>query len=531
MRKTLSLVISVIMVVSLLSVGVFAAEGTAINNADDFKNMAADGVYYLAADITVDTTYETDFVGTLDGNGKTVTVSVPMFKQMNGTVKNLTVVGSVTVSEGNVGAVANQAANATFENIVNKANVTNTMTAGDACVGGICGKNNNKGPNKFISCINEGAITGPEATGGICGEAQNLDATFENCYNKGNITSVDTGSGVAAAGIIGYNGTNAIIIKNCTNDGDITSAFRAGGISGDARKCATVENCVNNGAVKGGDVAGGIVAYAGDKNLESGLTVTNCINNGDVTGTNKVGGIVGYAYGTNGNAAKSATVSGCINNGTITIDAYMNKGALADSFASEFIAYTNSTCTIIKNCIGTGAINTTGDASMTHIVIVGLSNADVTQYTAENLYIADNGAVTHFSWTATADNAASIVEFSAVDGKDLEGSATVKAVTRGTLGADLIAKANTAIGAGTYEIKDGKAVFASLKVGSSLVETPDPVTPGTDPVVPGTDPVTPPTTEPDSPVTGDNAYIVVVALAVVAVVGSACFFTGKKVTE
>ena len=496
MRKTLSLVISFIMVVSLLSVGVFAAEGTAINNADDFKNMAADGVYYLAADITVDTTYETDFVGTLDGNGKTVTVSVPMFKQMNGTVKNLTVVGSVTVSEGNVGAVANQAANATFENIVNKANVTNTMTAGDACVGGICGKNNNKGPNKFISCINEGAITGPEATGGICGEAQNLDATFENCYNKGNITSVDTGSGVAAAGIIGYNGTNAIIIKNCTNDGDITSAFRAGGISGDARKCATVENCVNNGAVKGGDVAGGIVAYAGDKNLESGLTVTNCINNG-----------------------------------TITIDAYMNKGALADSFASEFIAYTNSTCTIIKNCIGTGAINTTGDASMTHIVIVGLSNADVTQYTAENLYIADNGAVTHFSWTANADNAASVIEFSAVDGKDLEGSATVKAVTRGTLGADLIAKANTAIGAGTYEIKDGKAVFASLKVGSSLVETPDPVTPGTDPVTPGTDPVTPPTTEPDSPVTGDNAYIVVVALAVVAVVGSACFFAGKKVTE
>ena len=257
--------------------------------------------------------------------------------------------------------------------------------------------------------------------------------------------------------------------------------------------------------------------------------VTNCINNGDVTGTNKVGGIVGYAYGSNGDAAKSATVSGCINNGTVTIDAYMNKGALADSFASEFIAYTNSTCTIIKNCIGTGAINTTGDASMTHIVIVGLSNADVTQYTVENLYVADNGAVTHFSWTGTAENAASIIEFSAVDGKDLEGSATVKAVTRGTLGADLIAKANAAIGAGTFEIKDGKVAFASLKVGSSLVETPDPVTP--DPVTPGTDPVTPPTTEPDSPVTGDNAYIVVVALAVVAVVGSACFFTRKKVTE
>ena len=75
MRKTLSFVLCVAM---LLSACVFAIpanaapEGTAINTADDFLNMAAEGTYYLNADITVPATYPNAFKGTFDGNGHTI---------------------------------------------------------------------------------------------------------------------------------------------------------------------------------------------------------------------------------------------------------------------------------------------------------------------------------------------------------------------------------------------------------------------------------------------------------------------------
>ena len=109
MRKTFSLILSAIMILSLFTVGAFAAEGTAINSAEDFKNMAKDGTYYLAADITVSETYTETFTGTLDGNGKTVTVSAPMFKQMNGTVKNLTTTGKIEIT-GSLGDVMKESA-------------------------------------------------------------------------------------------------------------------------------------------------------------------------------------------------------------------------------------------------------------------------------------------------------------------------------------------------------------------------------------------------------------------------------------
>ena len=581
MRKTLSLIISVLMIVSLLSVGMSAAEGTAINNAEEFKSMAADGTYYLAADITIDASYEAEFTGTLDGNGKTVTVSAPMFAQMNGTVKNLTTVGAITVSEGNVGAVAAKAIGGRFENITNKATITNTLTGGDASVGGICGLATKSVQSSFINCVNTADITGPEATAGICGESHFEGNLFENCINNGIITSKETDDGVAAGGILGYNGTAAVVVKNCLNTGDVISGHHAGGIIGDARKSATIESCTNNGNItltntaKGAKevaCAGGIVGYTFDGSTTVALTIDKCVNNGNITAyiegsaLGQAGGIVGYVQNCKG--AVGATVKNSINNGNVIagsqaggimgyvygskeeygiVENCINNGDVsAAEWASEFIAYTNNNSTTVKNSIGAGKLSAIAVADKTsHLCIVGLSSADIAQYTYENIFLADGGTTELLSYANSDSNAANRIPFSFVDGKDLAGAvidfdgnqrtvetSNVKAIIRGAIDADLIAKANAAIGAGTFEIKGGKIAFASLKVGSSLEEAPKPVDPPTtDPVTPGTDPVTPPTTEPDSPVTGDDAHLIVAALVVVAIAGTACFFTGKKARE
>ena len=102
----------------------YTPEGISINNAEDFANMSADGNYYLAADIEISATYAADFTGTLDGNGKTVTVSAPLFKNLKGTVKNLKIAGTVNVSDYDAGALAQRANGAKVNNVLNSASVT-----------------------------------------------------------------------------------------------------------------------------------------------------------------------------------------------------------------------------------------------------------------------------------------------------------------------------------------------------------------------------------------------------------------------
>ncbi len=548
MRKTFSLILSVIMVLSLFTVGAFAAEGTAINSADDFKNMTADGTYYLAADITVSETYAGEFTGTLDGNGKTVTVSAPMFEQMNGTVKNLTTAGAITVDSGHVGAVAVQSAGGKFDKVTNKATVTNTLTGADACVGGICGKAGTSGVT-FTNCVNEAAVTGPEATGGICGESQTEGTSFENCINKGVITSKETDDGVAAGGILGYNGTAPVTVKNCLNTGNVFSGHHAGGIIGDARKSATVESCTNNGDVKLTNTAkgekevacaGGIIGYTFDGSTKVALTIDKCVNNGKVTAyiegsaLGQAGGIVGYVQ--NNKGAVGATVKNSINNGDvisgcqtggiagyvygskeeyITIENCINTGNIsAIEWASPFVAYTNNNSTVVKNSISTGKLSAlVEDDTKNRLCIVGLSGADVKAYTYENIFLADGGTAKYFSYANNDKNAANRFEMSAVLDKNLEGSETVKAFTRGELNADLITKANTAIGSELFALRDGKVVFASIKAGSTLSAGSTPSGGGSTP-------------------TGDTAaYVAVAAVAAVVILGAALVSKKRTIAE
>ena len=343
MRKTFSLILSVIMVLSLFTVGAFAAEGTAINSTEDFKNMTADGKYYLAADITVDATYAGEFTGTLDGNGKTVTVSVPMFEKVKGTVKNLNVKGAIN-ADSNAGAVAISAEGATFEAIKNAASVT---AAGHAA--GIVALAENAGIT-IKNCSNSGAITttgtkSDDSVSGIVAYSKDApDTVITGCSNSGKITVDSTatkGNNQSAAGISGRANAKSvgITVKNCSNSGEIYGYHQTGGVIGYHTSSSTVEGCYNTGKVESKySYAGGVVGrFCGDKTTDDTFIVKNCANYGSVKGAvGQSGGIVGYSahslqgeycfnYGDIDSAANTAGVFGSIGNSK----AYGNGGIVS----------------------------------------------------------------------------------------------------------------------------------------------------------------------------------------------------------
>ncbi len=349
MKKTLSLIMAIAMILSMSMISVYAEdilliapapsapEGTAITSAAEFAAMDPAGSYYLANDITIAEPYATAFTGTIDGNGKTVTISVPMFVDFGGTIKNLFIRGSVTslaadaeiaalAGDGARGAVAarvNSGTEVVFENIANYATVSAIGNlASDDCAGGIVGKIELDGVSvKFINCLNHAAITGLNQVGGILGWAKAAAATtFDNCVNNADITETD--SNAYCAGISGRNDALLNTYVNCVNNGNISSGKdQAGGIIAYASKGSfSFDNCVNFGKIaptvgKAAGLVANINCNDADGTAGYYVTVTNCVNYGKIT----AGGDGNYAAGVVGTVQKSLnfTISKCLNYGEI----------------------------------------------------------------------------------------------------------------------------------------------------------------------------------------------------------------------
>lgn len=186
-----------------------------IGTAEEFAAMEPGGNYQLTADITVTAPYAnefTDFSGTFDGNGHTVTLNIAastpnvgLFSKLadGAVVKNVKVDGTVSGTEG-VAGIAAQANGATISGCINCAEISATQRH----VGGIVGK---MGGGTVENCYNTGAIsssrTRPINMGGIAGYVDG-GASVENCYNTGSIT----GSGDNTAAVVGW---NAATVENC----------------------------------------------------------------------------------------------------------------------------------------------------------------------------------------------------------------------------------------------------------------------------------------------------------------------------
>lgn len=187
------------------------------------------------------------FAGTLDGNGKTVYVTLTATNGVGvvgysggATVLNLTVQGTITCSGSGMGA------------------------------GGIVG----------TPVYASGAVT-----------------TVKNCVNEATVKNTHATNG-NAGGIVGRSSAN-LLIENCINKGEVsTTANYAGGILGYSFKASaapsvTIKNCRNEGAISGKKGIGGIVGILMGETGTEAQTVEGVTNTGTVEGTDQVGGIIG----------------------------------------------------------------------------------------------------------------------------------------------------------------------------------------------------------------------------------------------
>ena len=193
------------------------AEGT-VSSAKEFAAMDAGGSYTLTKDIIVTEPYASDFTGTFDGNGHTVTLALEneagecqaLFSKIaaSGKVQNLGIAGTVT-GKKYVGGIAGKNAGS-IENCKNTAAIKGASADG-RWIGGIAGETSNG--SKILNCYNIGAISSDRSGKGVClgGIAGNApSAKISNCYNAGQIVTKSTTNYGAIAGY-GY----GVTVSNC----------------------------------------------------------------------------------------------------------------------------------------------------------------------------------------------------------------------------------------------------------------------------------------------------------------------------
>ena len=298
-KKILALILSALMLLSVMTVGISADTDTiVIDKASDWDRYVAAGGFPENANVTVRAqlnTLSTNF----NGNGATVTTSVPLIYNIAGTttVENLTINGKITVAGVENAAALSEYTTGivTIKNVVNNADVAFedlhfANTDEGVGVGGVLG-NTSGGTTTMIDCINNGNVTVNNGTnifvGGIIGKVRNSVVSITNCVNNGEIVanSKDNKT-VGAGGIVGYVYGNGAwpAIKGCVNTCNVTSTYISGGILGAYGRTwgSVIEYCYNKGEIKATGAngqAGGIDGYGYHAKLNY------CWNSGNVVGT------------------------------------------------------------------------------------------------------------------------------------------------------------------------------------------------------------------------------------------------------
>ena len=148
------------------------------------------------------------------------------------TIKRLKITGSTSNHYGLFGVVGS----GTVRNLTVEGTVTVTGSTNAYSTYGIAG---------IVGAMNDGTT-----------------GTVENCVNKATISGTQNVGGIVGYISSGYTAGKRVI-QNCANYGDISSTCNdAGGIVGNVSGAVTIQNCYNHGTISGGNWrAGGIVSF------------------------------------------------------------------------------------------------------------------------------------------------------------------------------------------------------------------------------------------------------------------------------
>lgn len=360
-----------------------------------------------------------DYKGIFDGNGKTISgLTKPMFADLQGVVKNLTLNSSIEVTDTlnrSWGVFAEQVIPSTeiddiagLQNCNAQGSITWTPFdhfGGNCQLGGLVG--NNKG-GSISGCTNQATVTFANnggtntcepSIGGVVGRSQKGGALktqgdISNCTNSGTVVcDANFSSNIYIGGVLGFQVEKAESIRGCTNSGTVkatenastTKALHIGGIIGLGK--GAMESCSN--------LSGGIV------------TTEAC-----TVGTNLCqGGVVGRmthpsdTYATLSNAGTlNAGASGSNNSYIGGVVGRCNEGAVIDGF-------TNSG-TI--NCTSTqkGDVYIGGIAGCSRVILSGTNtgNANVSGLTGKSgKKVCVGGVVGQNDGEVTASNEGSVI--------------------------------------------------------------------------------------------------------------------------
>ena len=310
-----------------------------------------------------------NFAGTLDGDGYTIT-GTPFASLTNtATIANVNVTGGSLVSGKNHGNILNCTADSkpliggdntgmvTYSKvkgtvtaaggivagsntgIIQNCQVTGKVTSSAANVGGITAANN----GTVKDCTYSGAVQGGTNAGGIAGINSGV---LSGCKieNGSSVTGSSNAGGIAGVLSEGQSITDSTVEANV----NVTGTANAGGIAGDSQ--GMLINVIYAGGTITGPNAGGAVGVLGAKGV-----IRNVKTSGAINGTTAAGGLAASSAGNIESCLTDAVLTG--SSGSVGGAIGINTGALINTSAKGAVPAASDTVGGFVGEHQSGAIN------------------------------------------------------------------------------------------------------------------------------------------------------------------------------